>query len=129
MSQLHKIRLSAIGEACEEYWQRTNTAKFCKTVSKYNSEQTEKPGIVSCSCCSKQVPGKIIDWGQVNYLRQQIVETVPEWSQCEQCKKFLSHVEEERKNELLHMCTDCFSETIPIAKKSQNFSKKRGKKN
>jgi len=101
------------GETCQEYWQKTKSSKFSSVVSKYNSEQ---PGMVKCTCCSSHVQGKTIRWFNDT-------EAAPEWEQCERCQKWLSHMEQDSKVELLNMCTDCFSEK-QCSEKSLDFSSK-----
>ena len=104
------------GETCQEYWQKTMSSKFSSVVSKYNSEQPEKPGMVKCTCCSSHVQGKTIKWFNDT-------EAAPEWEQCERCQKWLSHMEQDSKVELLNMCTDCFAEKQG-SEKSLDFSSK-----
>jgi len=87
-----------------------------EVVSKYNSEQPEKPGMVKCTCCSSHVQGKTIKWFNDT-------EAAPEWEQCERCQKWLSHMEQDSKVELLNMCTDCFAEKQG-SEKSLDFSSK-----
>jgi len=108
------------GETCQQYWQRTTQAQFSSTVSKYNSEQIEKPSMVKCHCCrrdsNKLVEGKTVEWNVpttyklVKTLVGYASERIPVWNQCDKCRKFLSHLEEEQKIQLLGMCTDCFRE-------------------
>jgi len=109
-----------LGETCQQYWQRNTQDQFSSVVSKYNSEQIEKPAMVNCHCCrrdsNKLVEGKIVEWNVpttyklVKTLVGYASERIPVWNQCDKCRKFLSHLEEEQKTHLLGMCTDCFRE-------------------
>jgi len=99
------------GETCEGYWQRVESARFSSVVSKYSSGQSEKHGMVKCTCCSLKVAGKIITWNVLKEYQKNLgSETAPEWKQCEECKKFLGHLEEENETKLLGLCTECFKQ-------------------
>ena len=74
-------------------------AKYAKT------ESNKKYSMIKCNCCSKLVPGVIIDYGGFK-------DEIPLHMPCRVCEKWLGHLEENNHQELDGMCIECFTEEI-----------------
>lgn len=68
-----------------------------------SSEPRREYAMVTCTCCSRLVPGKIIHW-------HDNPEMIPLWMPCTSCGMWLGHLEEDNKDVLDGMCLDCFGE-------------------
>ena len=58
---------------------------------------------VLCTCCHRQVPGKIIRWPRKD---EKIVLHMP----CSNCERWLSHMEHDNREVLGGLCLECFEE-------------------
>lgn len=58
---------------------------------------------VPCTCCHRQVPGKIIRWPRKD---EKIVLHMP----CSNCERWLGHLEQDNREALKGMCLECLEE-------------------
>ncbi len=89
-----------------------NIAEFYKNGSKteglfvrYAKEGANKYTMVKCACCSKLVPGIIVETGGVK-------DPIPLHMPCRVCEKWIGHLELENHQVLDGMCLECFEEEI-----------------
>ena len=68
-------------------------------------ESKKKHSMIKCDCCSRLVPGVIIETGGVR-------DEIPLHMPCRVCEKWLAHVEEDNHSEMGGMCFECFKEEI-----------------
>ena len=69
----------------------------------FATKPKEKFAMISCTCCSRMIPGKIIYWPGMQ------AEQKPLWKPCKECGVWLSHLEEDDKT-LKGRCFDCHKE-------------------
>ena len=62
-----------------------------------------KTTMVQCSCCTRMVPGVIVDTGGVK-------DSIPLHMPCNTCEKWLGHLEVDNLKILDGMCLECFTE-------------------
>ena len=116
-----------------------NIAEFYKNGSKteglfarYAKEGGHKHSMVKCACCSRLVPGVIIESyihecppldGIICEIRngevipsgdpnRPLKDPVPLHMPCRVCEKWLGHLELDNRQVLDGMCLDCFEEEI-----------------
>ena len=89
-----------------------NIAEFYKNDSKtkglfarYAKDGANKHSMVKCACCSRLVPGIIVETGGVN-------DPIPLHMPCRVCEKWIGHLELENHQILDGMCLECFEEEI-----------------
>ncbi|MDC0450681.1 hypothetical protein OAL59_01945 [Nitrosopumilus sp.] len=61
--------------------------------------------MVKCACCSRRVPGIIVETGGVK-------DPIPLHMPCRVCEKWIGHLELENHQVLDGMCLECFEEEI-----------------
>jgi hypothetical protein len=65
----------------------------------------EKATMIKCKCCTRLVPGVIVETGEVK-------DPIPLHMPCNTCEKWLGHLEVDNLKLLDGMCLECFSEEI-----------------
>lgn len=107
--QTDRLTKRSSGETCQEYWNKSRII-HSTVLSKYDTEQISKPGMVSCTCCNRKVPGKRVKW------HGNEMEDIPVWTPCESCGVYLSHYEEDNSDKLLGMCIECHKQIGEVQK-------------
>ena len=90
-----------------------NIAEFYKNGSKTEGifsrqareESKKKHSMIKCNCCSRLVPGVIIETGGVR-------DEIPLHMPCRSCEKWMGHLEVDNLDVLDGMCEECFKEEI-----------------
>ena len=73
--------------------------------ARYAKEGGHKHSMVKCACCSRLVPGIIVETGGVK-------DPIPLHMPCRVCEKWIGHLELENHQVLDGMCLECFEEEI-----------------
>ena len=91
------------GQNIAEFYK--NGAKTEGLFARYAKEGANKHTMVKCACCSKLVPGIIVETGGVK-------DPIPLHMPCRVCEKWIGHLELENHQVLDGMCLECFEEEI-----------------
>ena len=89
------------GDLIAEFYK--NNGRTEGLFARYAKEAGNKHTMVKCHCCSKLVPGVIVETGEVR-------DPIPLHMPCRVCEKWLGHEEQEKHKQLDGMCQECFKE-------------------
>ena len=77
---------------------------------RYAKEGGHKHSMIKCACCSRLVPGVIVETGEVAGVP--VKDPIPLHMPCRVCDKWIGHVELDNHQVLDGMCLECFEEEI-----------------
>jgi hypothetical protein len=99
-SQISKLIPKSKGYNIAEYYKNSSKKGL---FLKYAKESGNKPTMIKCKCCSRMVPGVIVETGGIK-------DPIPLHMPCKICDKWLGHLEVDNLKELRGMCLECFEE-------------------
>jgi len=103
-SQISKLIPKGKGYNIATYYKNGGKTKgLFARYAKQAMEEGVKATMVQCKCCTRLVPGVIVDTGGVK-------DPIPLHMPCNTCDKWLGHSEEDNLKLLDGMCLECFVE-------------------
>jgi len=103
-SQISKLIPKGKGYNIANYYKNSEKTKgLFARYAKQAMEKGVKATMVQCKCCTRLVPGVIVETGGIK-------DPIPLHMPCKICDKWLGHLEVDNLKELRGMCLECFEE-------------------